>query len=143
MKNVNRLTIVTIILNFFILVAGGHGIGFLGLIEFFCFPEFFNGNRKFSLFGNYNDRLFTAATLAIVGQIILSIAYLKKVQVQKFTITYLGLFILLFSYFILTMDFYNSTIDGFSFWAGIPFLVFAIILLIRTIKNHKLTLTTE
>ena len=143
MKSVNRLVILTIVFNFLILIGAGHGIGFLGLIEILGLNEFIQGYVKFSLTGNYDDRLFTAATIAAIGQIILIIAYFKKLQVQKFKVIYVGLFTLFFSYFILTMDFFNSTLDSFSFWAGTPFLVLAILLLVKTIKNHNLTMKGE
>jgi hypothetical protein len=140
MKSINRLIILTIVFSFLILIGAGHGIGVLGLIEILGLNEFFRGDVKFSLTGNYDDRLFTAAIFAAVGQIILIVAYLKKLQLQKFKVIYAGLFILFFSYFILTIDFFNSTLDSFSFWGGAPFLVSAILLLVKTIKNHRLAL---
>ena len=140
MKSINRLVILTIVLNFLILIGAGHGIGFLGLIEILGVKEFIQGDVKFSLTGIYDNRLFTAATIALVGQIILFVAYFKKIQVQKLIAVYVGLFILFFSYFILTIDFFNSTLDSFSFWGGTPFLVFAILLLVKTIKNHRQTM---
>jgi hypothetical protein len=132
--------VLTIVFNFLILIGAGHGIGFLGLIQILGPGEFFKGDFKFSLTGNYDDRLFTAATIATVGQIILLIAYFQKLQVNKFKVVYLGLLILFFSYFILTIDFFNATLDTFSFWGGAPFFVVSIFLLVRTIKNHSLTL---
>ncbi len=140
MKSVNRLVILTIVFNFLILIGAGHGIGFLGLIEIFGLNEFIKGDVKFSLTGDYDNRLFTAATIALVGQIVLFVAYFRKVQAQKFKTIYVGLFILFFSYFILTIDFFNSTLDSFSFWAGTPFLVLAILLLVKTIQNHRQTM---
>ena len=143
MRNVNRLVLLTIVFNFFILIGAGHGIAFLGLIEFLGPNDFVQGNVKFSLTGKYDDRLFTAATIAALGQIILLIGYFTKIQHQKFMLIFAGLFTLLVSYLILTIDFFNSTLDSFSFWAGTPFLVFAILLLIKTIKNYKQTLNTQ
>lgn len=80
MKTINRLIALTIVLNFLILIGAGHGIGFLGLIEIFGLNEFVHGDVKFTLTGNYDDRLFAAATIATVGQIILLIAYFRKNQ---------------------------------------------------------------
>lgn len=138
MKSVNGLIILTIVFNFLIPIGAGHGIGFLGLIEIIRPNQFIQGDIKFSLIGTYEDRLFTAATMAVPGQIILIVAYFRKTEVQKFKIIYAGLFILLCSYFTLTNDFLNSTVDGFSLWAGMLFLVLAIVLLVKTVKNHKL-----
>ncbi|MCF1716845.1 hypothetical protein L0U88_19540 [Flavihumibacter sp. RY-1] len=140
MKIINRLIILTVVFNFLILIGAGHGIGFLGLIEIIGFKEFFQGDTKFSLTDNYNDRLFLSAALALVGQIILIIAYFQKQQIQKFRVIYAGLFILFFSFIILTKNILNSSLDSFSFWSGTPFLLLAISLLVCTRKNHKLTL---
>lgn len=140
MKIINRLIILTTVFNFLILIGAGHGIGFLGLIEIIGFKDFFQGDTMFSLTGSYDDRLFSSATIALVGQITLIIACFQKQQLQKFIVIYAGLFILFFSFIILTKDVLNSTLDSFSFWSGTPFLVLAILLLVRTIKNHKLIL---
>ena len=140
MKSINRLLILTIVFNILILIGAGHGIGFLGLIEVIGLKAFFQGDVKLSLTGSYDDRLFTSATIAIVGQIMLVIAYFQRQKLKKFRVIYVGLFILFFSFIILTKDILNSSLDSFSFWTGIPFLVFAILLLVRTIRNHKLTI---
>ncbi len=140
MKSINRLIVLTIVFNFLILIGAGHGIGFLGLIQIIGLGEFIRGDVKLSLTGNYEDRLFTASMLATVGQIILLGTYFIKSQIQKFKIIYVGLFILLISFLILTIDILNSTLDNFSFWGGTPFLVTSIFLLIRTVRNHRLTI---
>jgi hypothetical protein len=140
MKSINRLILLTIVFNFLILIGAGHGIGCLGLIQIVGFTELFRGDIKFSLTGKYDDRLFTAAMITTAGQIILLVAYFKKQPAQKFKIVYVGLITLILSYFILTVDFLSSTLDSFSFWGGIPFLVVSIFLLVQTINNHRATL---
>ncbi|MFM9947483.1 MAG: hypothetical protein ACKV1O_06050 [Saprospiraceae bacterium] len=143
MKNINRLIALTIIFHFLILIGVGHGFGLLGIIQLFRFNEFFSGEVKFGLTGSNDDRLFTAATIATVGQIILVIAYFSKLPTQKFKTVYVGLFILFLSYFILSIEFSSLTFDSFSFWGGTPFLVLAILLLVKTIKNHRLTMNED
>ncbi|PZR03269.1 MAG: hypothetical protein DI539_26445 [Flavobacterium psychrophilum] len=140
MKTVNWLIVLTIVFNILILIGAGHGIGFLGLIEIFALHEFFRGDVKFSLTGDYDDRLFTAATIAAVGHIILLVAYYRKSIVQKCKIIYVGLFSLMLSYFILTIDFFSSGLDSLSFWAGMPFFLLSIFLLVVTIKSHRMTI---
>ncbi|NOT38598.1 MAG: hypothetical protein HOP11_14595 [Saprospiraceae bacterium] len=113
MKSINRLIVLTIILNFLILIGVGHGFGFLGIIQIIGPNEFIRGDVKFGLTGSHVDRVFTAATIATVGQIILVIAYFRKVPTQKFKTVYVGLFILFFSFFILSIEFSSLTIDRF------------------------------
>jgi hypothetical protein len=120
MNNIDRLILLTICLNFFIPLAVGHGFGFLGMIEIFWPKQFIDGTVKLSLIDNHHDRLFTAAIIATVGQIILIIAYLRKKQTQKVKAVYTGLFILLLSYFVLSIEFSTSTFDRFSFFGGLP-----------------------
>jgi hypothetical protein len=141
MKNINRLVILTILLNFCILIGVGHGFAFLGLMEIVGLKQFIQGDVKFNLTGNNSDRIFTIATIAAVGQITLAVAYFKINQVQKFKIVYIGMCILLLSYFFLSIEFPTLTFDYFSFLAGTPFFLSAILLLIVTIKNHKLIVT--
>jgi hypothetical protein len=140
MKSVSKLIIRTIIFNFLILMGYGHGIGFLGFFELFGIVPFIKGDVKFSLLGNYNNRLFTSATFSLIAQIILLIAYYKKAVLQKYKFIYAGILMLFFSYFILTIHLFNSDIDIFSFCAGIPFFIIGIILLIKTIKQHRFML---
>lgn len=140
MKSINRLIILTTLANFLILIGAGHGLGFLGLIEIIGLKDFFQGNVKFNVTGGYDDRLFSSAIIALVGQIILTVAYFQKQQFKKIIIIYVGLFLLFFSFIILTKDILNSSPDCFSFWGGTPFLVLSIILLVRTIKKQKFTL---
>jgi hypothetical protein len=139
MKSINRLLVLTIFFNIFILVGAGHGIGFLGLIEVIGFREIFRGETQFSLIGNYDDRLFTSALLSTLGQLMLFVAYFRSGLRIKFKIIYTGLFVLFISFFVLTNDLFNSDLDNFSFWTGLPFLITAVWLLIRTIKDNRLT----
>jgi hypothetical protein len=139
MKIVNRYVVLTIMLNFLSPIGVGHGFTFLGLMEIIGLKQFIQGDVKFSLIGNNDDRIFTTATIAAVGQIILTVAYFNNKQIQKFKAVYIGLFILLLSYFLLSIEFSTSTFDYFSFWAGTPFFVSAILLLVVTIKNQKFT----
>ena len=98
MKNTNRLLILTIVFNFLILIEAGHGIAVLGLFELMGITETVQGNFKISLAGSYGDRLLSAAMIATVGQITLLVAYFKKAPVAKFIVTYVGIFLLLFSF---------------------------------------------
>ena len=142
MRSINRLLILTIVFNFFILIGAGHGVVFLGLIEILGPIDFFRGEIQFSFTGDYESRLFTAAFIASVGQIILIFSYFRKIQHQKFKLIYTGLFLLFFSFLILVIELLDSTLDSFSFWSGLPFLFISITLLIRTVKCQKNALST-
>lgn len=138
MKKINRLLLLTIVSNFFILIGAGHGLGFLGLIEVMVVKELCKGTTEFSVAGNYENRLFLSAIIAMLGQIILTIAFSLKNGILKYKATYGGLSILLISFILLTMDITDSNLDILSFLGGTPFLIFAVMLLVATIKSHRI-----
>lgn len=141
MKIVNRLIILTIVFNFLIPIGAGHGIGVLGVFEIFGLTELIQGEAIFNFIGTYEERLYTAAAIALFGQIVLLFAFFRKLLIQKYLTIYAGLFILFFSYFILTLNLLDSTLDSFSFWAGIPFVIVGTFLFFKTIQKHRLTMT--
>jgi hypothetical protein len=138
MKALHRLILLTIGLNFFIVIGAGHGIGILGLVEIFGLTEMFDDDFKFSILGNYDNRLFTSAFISSVGQLILAISIFIKQLKLKFNLIYIGLIITLFAFFVLVNDLINSSTDKLSFWTGIPFLIIAFILLIVTTIMRKM-----
>ena len=113
MRFINRLLVWTIVLNFFILIGAGHGVGWLGLIEFYVIEGFREGYGKLTLTGKFDDRVWTAAIVAAPGQIILFICLFIKPEMTKIKAIYIGLFLLFFSFLILTMNFFNSSLDRF------------------------------
>ena len=137
MRRLNKLVILTVPLNFFILFGAGHGIGFMGLLEWFGPIEFLKGNTKFRLTGDYDERLFASAMLAAVGQVFLLIGCVKKRALSKLALIYAGIIVLFFSFVLLIVGFFNSSLNRFSFWSGTPFLVACTVLLIRTVQQHR------
>lgn len=137
MKIINRLIILVVILNLFIIVGIGHGFGFLGIVEFLSIKDILQGKAKFSLYGSYNDTLYTASTLAAIGQIIMMFAYFQKIKNQKIKIVYFGLLILLISFSLLVVELSSMTISSFGILAGTPFLIAGVALIIIAIINNR------
>lgn len=96
-----------------------------------------DGKIKFTLIGSYSDQLFVSSIIAITGQAILIIAYFLKTIIKKKWTIFSGIGLLLLSYIILMIDFVNIAFSSFAFWAGFPFLILGIALLVMTIKIEK------
>ena len=71
MRNLNTLTYLTVVLNFFIVIAAGHGIAFIGLLEIFLFPYISSEDFSFSLSDTYENSLGAVALVSLVGQCLL------------------------------------------------------------------------
>ncbi len=134
MKPLNRLIWLTLALHFFILIAAGHGVAFLGLIEFFALAEILRGNIEFNVAPAFDLPLFIAAMLALTGQTGLLISYFKK---RKWLLVYFSVCLLVSSFFLLAFS------ENISFWSGIPFLISAALLLVRIINIQRLMRTNS
>jgi len=134
MQSINRLLLLTTTLSILILIGAGEGKVIIGWLEIIAPFEFIKGYSKFSFTGTTDDKTFSISLIALVGQIILFVACLNKRQSIKFKLVYIGLFISIFSFLILTVDF--SNFNDYIFWSGVPFLISAIFLLIMTIKTN-------
>ena len=141
MLSLNKSIFLTILFNFLIPIGAGHGIGVLGLIQIFGLAEAFQNDASFSLIGSYEHRLSSAALLATAGQIILVIAIFLAQTGRKSTLIYSGLVITLGAYFVLTNNFFTSSVDRFSFWGGLPFCICAVLLFVNTVMSQKRTRT--
>jgi hypothetical protein len=87
METFKKSTIWTITLSLFIIIAAGHGIAFLGLIEIFGILSFNTGSEDFSismsLESSYDKILGFVALLSLIGQIVLVISLFLKEYDKK------------------------------------------------------------
>ncbi|MER2998704.1 hypothetical protein [Pontibacter populi] len=130
-----RLTILTVVFNFLIVVGAGHGIGFLGFIEIVLF-NYLKYDFSFSPFANYNQSLAAVGLFALIGQIILLISLTVKIYRFLFWIKLLGLIFLWTSFYYLTHTILSSTLAGISFISGLPFFICSILLFLRVIREE-------
>ena len=142
MTNFKKLTIWTIILNLFIVVAAGHGIGCLGLIEIFWFPQFYGIGTEdfsFSLASSFDKTIGLVALLSLIGQVLLVSTLFVKGHLQIFWTQVLGLFLLWTGFFYLAHSFFTDNISQISVVTGLPFLIVSFALAYKTVrqKMHK------
>jgi hypothetical protein len=136
MSKLNKLILLTIICNMFIVVGIGHGVSPIGIVEFMYLGEALDGRFTFSLSDDYESRLPGSALSALPGQVILLISGFLNRHIKNYFI-YLGLAILFFSFLFLNVSFLPLGFTGFLILFNVPFIVAAIMLLVFTIKTSN------
>jgi hypothetical protein len=138
MTNFKRLTIWTIVLNFFIIIGAGHGIACVGLLEIVgLFHKFNIGTEDFSLSltATYDKSLSTVALFALVGHIFLIVSILTKNIKQIFWTQIIGLFFVWASFYFLTHNYFIDDLSQIGFFTGLPFLIVSTILAYKVMKQ--------
>ncbi|MEI9955207.1 MAG: hypothetical protein WDM90_02630 [Ferruginibacter sp.] len=93
--NIKRLTILTIILHFFIIIAAGHGIACIGLSEIIGLRYFYGiggENFSFSLIAEYEKSLGASALFAFIGHLVLLYRFILKTIIKNIAQELPGLF---------------------------------------------------
>jgi hypothetical protein len=137
METFKKNTIWTIILNMLIVIAAGHGIAFLGLIEIFWFPSYNVGSEdfSFSLESTYDKILGFVALLSLTGQLVLVISLFLKEQNRRFWTQILGLVILWIGFFYLSHNLFDDFGSMLGFCSGLPFLISSINFFVKIAKQ--------
>ena len=133
-------TIWVIALNFLIIVAAGHGIACLGLIEIFWMRFFYGINTEdfsFSPFVSYDKSIGMAAMLSLTGQIFLILSLFLKRRKMHLLSQVIGLSLLWVGFFYLTHELFIDQLALFSFTTGLPFLILSILLLVNIIRTNR------
>ena len=129
-KDFSKSIITTVILNQLIIVLAGHGYGFLLFIEL-SMP--FGASEVGLYLESYNKSLPFVGVLSLIGQIILLIGlFFYKEQPA---IKWLGLFLLLVGYTILSKFLLNDVKSLYSFCSGLPFLLSSIWLMRQLVRS--------
>lgn len=134
MKKINSPVITTVILNSFIIIGAGHGLGILLIYEILS-PQFILTDSNAINWDYYDGRLVPVAFLSLLFQPLLLMSLkIKKSQLQKILMNVFCI-ILIFIFFILVKDFSKSNVDTLSLISGIPFLISSLFLLFKV--NYK------
>jgi hypothetical protein len=138
MKNFRTLTIWVVMLYFVIVVGVGHGVIFIGLLEIFMLPHFFDfssDNFTFSLTASYDKSISASILFAFIGHVLLITSILIKRRDNKFWLKITGIFFLLLSFYYLAHNLFTDSAAKLSFFCGLPFLSCSLVLLLRIIKE--------
>lgn len=120
--------------NFIICVAAGHGAGPIILIELFSINSIifegeiaYNGGEfpTFSLGNSYENMIIYFLLFSFIGQLffLISIFNFFKNKINL-SLKLIGIFIMLFGFFLITKNLLNEGLAVFTFVTGIPFLCF-------------------
>ncbi len=143
MKNFKSLTIWTIVLDFFILIGAGHGIGFIGLIEIFWIMKVLSGKGindeifSLSLMSSYEASIVAVILFAFAGQLFLIFSIIVKSSGKIFWLKIIGLSCLWISFFYLTHNLFNNSASLPGFLSGIPFIICSGLLVYRIINQRN------
>jgi len=127
-----RVVWYTLAANVFIVIAAGHGIGFLGLMEVIDFPYVTEG---FTLSLNTPDHtLFhTACLFSAAGTLLLLTSFLIRGGTWKLLIRILALIAMWVGFFYLIHNFGGEVGQNVAIVTGIPFLALSVILFAQSI----------
>lgn len=132
MKTINYLIATLILLSALILVAGGHAAAPLGLMELFIIPSLFTLSPGPI---DLNANIFTIfVLLALIGHIILIIAYRKNNFRIKLVLSIIGQILLLSTIVFLSKGFFNSYSEKFTAYWCIPSLLNMLILTVSLFR---------
>ena len=131
-KDFSKSVLTTVILNQLIIILAGHGYGFLIFIEF---SMSFVSSEKGSYLDSYDKSLPLVSIISLIGQIILLIGlfFYKEQPVIK----WLGLFLLLVGYAILSKFLLDDVKSLYSFCSGLPFLLSSIWLMSKLARSWE------
>ena len=126
MNNHKGLTIWTLVANFFIIIAAGHGIGTIGLLQLVTVADLLGFNDFFSSEERFQYLLFWAVVINFLGQLFVLASLLKKQRPVYTRVTGLGLLLtafLVLIYYLREQDTLMATVI-----TGIPFLILSAVL---------------
>ncbi len=129
-----KLIIWTLITNFLIIVAGGHGIGVLGLMEAYIFSSLFNQNISKPIIEIWP--LILSAVITFLGQLTLLISFFTK-PTLLLNLKIIGVLVLITGYIFLLIYLWTEPTIGASIITAIPFLILASITLFKNLKSKK------
>lgn len=128
---VNKLIILTLVANVLTIIGAGHGIAFLGILEF---VTVFTWNNSADYTSDYDKNLPLVSLLSLLGQMLLVVSIFFK----RKTLILSALMMLWIAIGILVKDLFENSIARLSFFSSTPFLALSIILFQKCLKKQIL-----
>lgn len=145
---IKRAIILTLILNSIILIGvpAGHGYGIMIMFEFISIPTLIKNGFDFQKEYPFESSLIFIALVSLIGKLISIVLLFSKNILNKKNWIYIGLTLMLISFFIVCYGAWNydNFLFAITFGSGIPFLMYfgRVLYLINKEKN-KTELATE
>ena len=145
---IKRAIIILLILNSIILIGlpAGHGYGIMILIEFIGVRTIVENGFEFQKEYPFESSLILIAIVSLIGKLILIALLFSKNILTKKNWGYIGLTLMLISFFIVCYGAwdYDSFLFAITLGSGIPFLMyFGRVLYLIKKENNKSELITE
>ena len=138
MNQYKSLSVWTLMANFFIVIAAGHGIGTLGLLEFYFISNLLDANDTPSFDSILVSKLFYSAFINFFGQLSILTAFFTKRKLST-GLKLLGLLSLVLAFCILLSYLWNERTIIITIITAIPFIILSILLSFRSLKNEYKT----
>lgn len=135
MNNHKGLTIWTLIANFFIIIAAGHGIGTIGLLQLVTVADVLGLNNFFPPEQLFHHPLFWVVAVTFLGQLVMLATLLKNQRLVY--IRLIGVVLLLIAFIILTYYLRNQETLQVTVVTGVPFLILSALLMYKHIYKRK------
>ena len=145
---IKRAIILTLILNSIILIGvpAGHGYGIMIMFESISVPTLIKNGFDFQKEYPFESSLIFIALVSLIGKLISIVLLFSKNILNKKNWIYIGLTLMLISFFIVCYGAWNydNFLFAITFGSGIPFLMYfgRVLYLINKEKN-KSELATE
>jgi hypothetical protein len=141
MNNHKRLTIWTLVANFFIVIAAGHGIGTIGLLQVLAVSSLFGTDDFLSPKEFFQHPLGWLVITNFIGQLFVIVALIKKRS--KIYLKLTGLALMLIAFGILLYYLRKEGTVMITYVTGIPFLILSCILAFKHIQGRKMAIEAE
>lgn len=132
-----KLTIATLLANMFILVGVGNATGFL-LIAEIILPGTIN-NVKFTLNGDYDSLLATAALLSFCGQLFYAGSMFIPKYSHRIVVIGAGMLFTYTGIFYLTDNFSSDNFSIMALITAVPFVCLSLVLLYNMASRYPLS----
>ena len=134
MNNHKRLAIWILVAHLFIVIAAGHGIGTIGLLELGTIADAFGSKYLFSPQDFFKHPLFWVVAITLLGQSLFLVSFFKK-HFNFLIIVGLGTLIISFLtliYYLREQETLNVTVI-----TGLPFLVLCLIFIYKNVFKKE------
>ena len=135
---VKKAKILTIIFHSIIIIAAGHGMGIMLMLDLVSIPSIIKNGFELNLTNEYESRFLITGSISMIGKIVLIVSLFPKAILIKNILAILGIILLLISFGVLTIgDWFYESLFIISFCSGIPFLMYSGRVTYLMIKQNK------
>ena len=136
-----RFKFFIILFHGFILIAAGHGLGIMAILDVAGFLQLILSSFKFTeitFFEDFGNQIAIGIIFSLLGKLFLIVSFFIKLFKIKKIVAFVGIVFLITNFILfLSNDWHNSISTKLVFWSSLPFLISVSFYTFYTIKNSK------